>query len=277
VPNAPQTHALRDAAAVDPLGNGRYAVNLSEQYTVVGRPNGGYLQCVLANAALAEAAAQGGPHIHATAVTTNFIGAPELGPAVVVATVRRIGRGASFVHVALEQNGAITNESLITLGTLSERSAPRYHDAVPPILPPLEDCPRSEPNGVINILGAQDQRLDPACTTFARGELSEKAEIRGWMRLDDGQSQWDAWSLLFASDALPPATFPIGSTGWVPTLQLSSYIRSIPSSEWLKVRQWCVVIEDGLVDERCELFDDRDQLVASASQLAMVRFNNPTN
>jgi len=32
------------------------------------------------------------------------------------------------------------------------------------------------------------------------------------------------------------------------------------------------VIADGIVDERCELFDDRDELVASASQIAMVRF-----
>jgi acyl-CoA thioesterase len=41
----------------------------------------------------------------------------------------------------------------------------------------------------------------------------------------------------------------------------------------LKVRQWCVVIEDGIADERCELFDERGQLVASASQLCLVRFN----
>jgi acyl dehydratase len=42
--------------------------------------------------------------------------------------------------------------------------------------------------------------------------------------------------------------------------------------EWLRARQWCVVITDGVVEERCELFDARDQLVATSSQLAMVRF-----
>ena len=267
------SRALRDAAAVEPLGEGRYAVNLSEQYTVVGRPNGGYLQCVMSNAALAEASAQGGPHIHTTAITTNYAGAPNLGPAIVEAKVRRIGRGASFVHVTLTQDGVLTNESLVTLGTLRDDAVPRYHDATPPVVPPLEDCPRSQANGVVNSLGAVEQRLDPACTGFARGEVVEKAEIRGWMRLDDGQAQWDPWSLLFASDALPPAPFTIGSTGWVPTLQLSSYIRSVPYGEWLKVRQWCVVIEDGIADERCELFDERGQLVASASQLCLVRFN----
>lgn len=263
--------ALRDAAAVEPLGEGRYAISLSEQYTVVGKPNGGYLQCVMANAALAEAAAQGGPHVHATAVTTNYCGAPDLGPAEVRVDVRRIGRGASFVHCELWQNGAVTNESLVTLGTLSESASPRYHDAVAPVLPPLDECPRT-PHQAVNIASACDQRLDPATAKWFTGEVVDRAEIRAWLRLDDGVSSWDAWSILFASDALPPATFPIGSSGWVPTLQLSSYVRSIPQGEWLKLRQWCVVIEDGLVDERCELFDERDQLVASASQLAMVRF-----
>ena len=263
--------ALREAAAVTPLGNGRFGVVLNEHYTVVGKPNGGYLQCVMANAALAQAEAEGSSHRYATAVTTNYIGAPDVGEAEIQATVRKVGRGATFVHVALSQNGRITNESLITLGTLHDSPTTTYHDAVPPQVAPLDDCPRSQPTGAVGIITVQDQRLDPVCTTFARGEVSDRAEVKGWMRLDDGEAEWDPWSLLFASDALPPATFPLGLVGWVPTLQLSSYIRAIPTTPWLKVHQWCVVIEDGLVDERCQLFDTNDRLVASASQLAMVR------
>jgi hypothetical protein len=273
VPTPAIVFPLRDAAAVEPLDHGRFGVNLSQAYTVVGRPNGGYLQCVMANAALAAASEQGAPHIHATAVTTNYIGSPEVGEAEVRVDVRRVGRGASFVHAALWQNGNVTTESLITLGTLEQESNLRYHDALPPIVAPREECHTSRPtNGEINIMSSAELLLDPSCVGWWTGSVSERAEIKGWIRLDDSVAQWDAWSVLFASDALPPATFPVGSSGWVPTLQLSSYVRSIPSSEWLRVRQWCVVIEDGLVDERCELFDDRDRLVASSSQLAMVRF-----
>lgn len=247
---------------------------LNEHYTVVGRPNGGYLQCVLAHAVLQEAVLAGSPHKNVTAITTNYVGAPNLGEAEVEVDIRRVGKGATFAHAILRQDGQVTNESLLTLGTLHEGSEYRYHDTTPFDVPAKDDCPRTPSNSTVGILSVQEQLLDPACTTFARGELSERAEIKGWMRLDDGEANWDAWSLLFASDALPPATFPIGSSGWVPTLQLSSYIRAIPVGPWLKVRQWCVVIEDGLVDERCELFDERDRLVASASQLAMVRFDN---
>jgi acyl-CoA thioesterase len=264
--------ALRNAAGVEPLGPGRYAVDLSEYYTAVDHPNGGYLQCVLGNAALAAASEQGAHHLHVTAITTNFIGAPALGSAELRTEVRRVGRGVSFVHVTLVQDDQVTTESLVTLGTLHEDSEARYMDATPPHLAPLGQCPESLDSDEVNIRRVVDLRVDPSSERWWEGELSERGEVSGWMRLNDGDAAWSAWSLLFASDAIPPATFPLGSTGWVPTLQLTSYVRRIPTSEWLRFRQWCIVIADGLVDERCELFDDRDELVASASQIAMVRF-----
>ena len=266
--------ALRDAAAVEPRGAGRYAVTLSPYFSVVGRPNGGYLQCVMANAALAAAAAEGATHQHTTAITTNYIGAPQSSTVAIETQVRKVGRGASFVYAALREDGVITTESLVTLGTLSEDSRLRYHDASPFDIAPLEECaPARSFADDINISHSMETRYDPSSIGWWTGERSDRAEIKAWMRLDDSSADWwDPWTVLFASDGLPPATFPIGSTGWVPTLQLSSYVRSIPTSEWLRVRQWCVVVEDGLADERCEIFDDRDRLVASASQLMMCRF-----
>jgi acyl-CoA thioesterase len=117
-----------------------------------------------------------------------------------------------------------------------------------------------------------DFRLDPSSAVWLEGAVSAKGEVRGWLRLDDGASQWDAWSLLFASDGMPPATFPLGSSGWVPTLQLTSYVHATPTGEWLRARQWCTIINDGRVEEHAELFDSTDVLVASSSQLALVRF-----
>ena len=264
--------ALRDAASVELAGPGHFAVTLSEFYTIMGHPHGGYLQCVMANGALAAAAAEGATHLHPTAVTTNFIAAPSPGPAVLRTEVRRVGRAVSFVHVIMVQNDVVMTESLVTLGTLHEDSRPRYVDAIAPTLAPLEECRQSTGSDEVNIMRVVDLRLDPGSTGWRTGEFSDRGEIHAWARLDDGQAAWDAWSVLFASDALPPATFPLGSTGWVPTLQLTSYVRRIPTSDWLRARQWCVVVADGLVDERCELFDDSGQLVATSNQLAMVRF-----
>lgn len=268
---ADEGRALRGAAAVEPLGPGRYAVELSAYYTVMGHPHGGYLQCVVANGALAEASAHGATHLHATSVTTNFVNAPSVGSGELHVEVRRVGRGVSFVYVALFQREELVLESLVTLGILREGSALRYQDARTVDLAPVEQG-RSWGNvEEIAITEVIDVRLDPSTSGWEHGQRSTQGEIRAWLRLNDGEASWDAWSLLFAGDALPPATLPLGSSGWVPTLQLTSYVRRLPTSEWLRARQKAIVIADGLVDERCELFDIDGNLVASSSQLAMVR------
>lgn len=262
---------LADAAAVEPDGPARYRANLVGDYTALGYANGGYLQCVMANAALAAASDHGATHLHATAVSTNFVAPPSLGPAALTTEVRRVGRSASFVHVTLAQGEAVTTEALVTVGTLCESSRPRYQSSTAPDLAPVEECSTLPVREEMSYHHAVEFRRDPRSPHWWTGDVGV-GEIALWIRLTDGGGPWDPWSALFALDVLPPATLPLGSTGWVPTLQLTSYVRRIPASEWLRARQWCVVVADGLVDERCELFDDTGELVASSSQLAMVRF-----
>ncbi|MDH2903517.1 MAG: thioesterase family protein [Actinomycetota bacterium] len=266
-----ETTLLADAAAVEPDGEGRYVVELSRRFTVFDIPNGGYLQCVMASAALAAASDAGAPHLHATAVTTNFITTPVVGRAQLSTEVRRVGRGASFVHVALAQEGVVTTESLVTVGSLSETSRTRYQSPAAPSLAPVDDCIELPVHEEMSIHRAVELRADPQDLRWWNGDVGP-GELRIWLRLNDGGGPWDPWSVLFATDVVPPATLPLGSTGWVPTLQLTSYVRRVPSSEWLRARQWCAVVADGLVDERCELFDDAGELVAVSNQLAMVRF-----
>ena len=270
--DTPHARALRDAASVEPVAPGRFRAELSEYYTIVGHPNGGYLQTVMASGALAAAAEAGATHVHATAVTTNYMGGPAVGTAELRTDVRRVGRGVSFVHVTLLQDDVVTTESLVTLGSLRDDAVAHYDDAPAPAMAPLADCPEANNLDEVNLRSVVDVRLDPEYAKWATGEFDGRGEIRGWLRLNDGDASWNPWSLLLASDAMPPATFPLGSSGWVPTLQLTSYIRRVPTGEWLRARQWCVVVSDGLVDERCELFDERGHLVASSSQIAMVRF-----
>ena len=264
--------SLRDAAAIEPVGPGRFIVEISDDYTVLGKPHGGYLQCVLGNAALAAASDQGSNHVHVTAITTNYSGAPTVGRAELQTEVRRVGRSVSFVHVMLVQEDVVMCEALITLGTIRDSVTVRYLDAPTPVLAPLDQCIRRTVVEEIKLLRVVDFRLDPSSEEWLEGGISEKGEVRGWLRLDDGASQWDAWSLLFASDGMPPATFPLGSSGWVPTLQLTSYVHAVPAGEWLRARQWCTIINDGRVEEHAELFDSTDVLVASSCQLALVRF-----
>ena len=51
----------------------------------------------------------------------------------------------------------------------------------------------------------------------------------GLLRFVDGRDP-DPLALLYAVDALPPATFDLsGTTGWVPTLSLTAYVRAPPA------------------------------------------------
>src|SRR6185369_598975 len=71
---------------------------------------------------------------------------------------------------------------------------------------------------------------------WAVGKPSGRGELRGWLRFDDGREP-DTLALLTAVDALPPATFDLGVTGWVPTLELSCHVRAAPAPGALAVRQ----------------------------------------
>jgi acyl-CoA thioesterase len=261
---------LGSAASVEALGEGRYRAELPATFSIMEHPHGGFLQCVVASATLAEASTQGSAHLHVSALTTNFVNAPALGPVELTVQVRKMGRSVCFASVVMTQEGLVTLESLVTLGTLRDESPIRYQSATPFELPPVGASPDYPESVGFGIRHAIDFQLDPATTGWWAGQRSARGEVRGWLRLK-GERAWDPWSLLFAADALPPATLLLGSSGWVPTLQLTTYVRRIPRSDWLRARQWVVSIADGLVDERCEIFDDEGQLVCVASQLAMVR------
>jgi acyl-CoA thioesterase len=255
--------------------DGEFAATVSPQWTVGRRPNGGYLLALAARAAVAGAH---GVHPHPLAATATYLRPPETGPVVLRTEVLRAGRTATQVRVVMEQNGTGCVDAVMILGRLDPAAEPRWADAHPPDLPPVNDCPRLPPNppgsvGRVTVLESTEVRLDPAVLGFASGRPSGRAELRGWVRLAD-HSPTDPFSILYLLDVLPPATFEIGSSGWVPTLQLTTYVRSLPSSGYLRIRQRATLVQDGYVDEECSLWDERGRLVGQATQLARVRFSD---
>jgi hypothetical protein len=174
--SAEESRALRGAASVEPLGEGRYSATLSQFYSVMDHPHGGYLQCVVASAALAEASAQGSKHIHVSALTTNFVNAPTLGAAELRVELRKVGRSVSFVYVAMSQGDELTLESLVTLGTLRDESSVRYQAAPVPDLASREASRQSTGRDDINIMRVLELRLDPATT--AGGKVNSPRWVR---------------------------------------------------------------------------------------------------
>jgi hypothetical protein len=57
----------------------------------------------------------------------------------------------------------------------------------------------------------------------------------------------------------------------VPTLELTAYIRAVPASGRLRIRQQAGAVVGGIVNQVCEVWDSRDRIVAQATQIAAVR------
>jgi hypothetical protein len=267
------------ATAVSSRGNGAYRAELRPEYSIGGRkPNGGYLLACLGRAALGAAAEAGSGHEHVIAAGVQYYAALDVGPAVIETRVVRAGRMATQVTAAIRGSGEsgdsgaagrLGAEARFTLATLPADSEPYWGGAEPPALPPIREC---EPTRHGRRRGTT-VCLDPATnfTITPDGPLvTGKGEFRAWFR-DDDTDAVDTVGLLYAADALPPATAGITFTGWVPTLDLSVYVRALPAPGPLRLRMRAQLIQDGFADEVCEGWDSRGRLVMQATQLAALR------
>jgi Thioesterase-like superfamily len=250
-----------------------FAAEVDAEWSIAGKPNGGYLLALCAQAASAQLREAGEHHPHVIAASATYLSATPFGAVQLQVEELRRGRSSSVLRSRLLTDDELRVEATITFGRLHSYAEP-YHDGVAqPQLPPLDRCmrlPVDGPGFTVPLMGVLDEHLDPACLGWTTGAPSGEGELRGYLAFGDGRP-FDPLSLLLAVDALPPATFDVGLTGWVPTMQLSAWARGLPAPGPLVVRQRARLIEAALVDETCDVWDSRGRLVATGHQLAAVR------
>ena len=264
------TTSFSEVSAVVPAGEGRFEASVDPEWTIGGKPNGGYLLAMMGKAAVAVS-----PHPHATTASAYYLRAPEPGPVLIEAQLLRAGRSASHVRARMSQANLACVESLFITSGLEPLAAPYWDRGLPdPAGVDYESLPRLVsrlPSG--NRVAIMDQievRLDPESSGFTRGEPAGRGELRGWLGLP-GKEDFDPASLLFAVDAFPPATFDVEFSGWVPTLELSVYVRALPAPGPVRVLHRAELIEAQRVDESCHVWDRTGRLVAQGRQLAGIR------
>lgn len=257
-------------SAVVEIAPGQYAIDIHPNWSVGGRPNGGYLLAMLARAAIGAS-----HHPHAIAASAHYVSPPVAGPAVLKTEVLRDGRSAGQVRAWLEQDDELRTMALITTGELDPDAEPFWSAGAPPIpTSSFADSVRVPP---VTPLGAEaavmaevELRLDPSVLGFALSVPSGSGVVHGWLQLEHGE-QLDPFSLLYALDALPPASLEVAVTGWVPTLELTAYVRALPAPGPVQILQRVQLIEGQRMDEACFVWDSRGRLVAQATQLAGIR------
>jgi hypothetical protein len=225
---------------------------------------------------LGRAAAEAGDHPHVIAASAHYLRSPELGPADVETEILRAGRNASQLRARLRQAGETCVEALITTARLDPAAEPYWDAGLPePGATAFGDAirlPGTAPNGVaVPLMDVVDVRLDRETLGFGVGRPSGRGELRGWLALPDGTA-FDPATLLFAVDAFPPATFDIEISGWVPTLELTAYVRALPAPGPVRILHRAQLIASARVDEACWVWDSRGRLVAQGTQLAGIRF-----
>jgi acyl-coenzyme A thioesterase PaaI-like protein len=258
-----------EVTAVQRRGPGRFEAEVHPEWSIGPKAHGGYLLALVGRAVVDV-----GPHPDPVAMSAHFVRSPSPGPVEIDVELLRAGRSASQLRAELRQADEVCVVALCTASTLADepvhwdRGAPRRSG------PSLEQCVPARGTGpggtTVALMDQLDLRFDPACLGFADGAPSGRGVVQGWLGLRDGRP-FDPLSLLVAVDALPPASFDIERTGWVPTLELTCYLRGRPAEGPVWVEQAARLIAGERLDEICTVWDVDGRIVAQATQLAGVR------
>ena len=235
--------------------------DVSGNWSINGNPNGGYLMGILAKAIL-DKSEKGLISIF----TANFISRCQAGKAAL--SIRPTGATRRFERWrgALFSSGEQRMQVMATLSDMG--SGDNRYEKSPPDLAPLDDCLMIPEIPGYTIFTHMDARLDPDCSGWIMGELSEVSEQKGWIRFRDDRP-FDQASLMMIADAFPPASLATqGMAAWVPTLELSVNIRDIPKTKWLKCRFRSRFNTSGIVEEDGEIWDEDGRLIAISRQIS---------
>lgn len=256
--------------AVTGTAPGRWRTRLSAAWNIGTTPNGGYA-AVSSLRAMGRLVELPDP----VSITTCYL-RPGIGDQAgeIHTELVRAGRRTAATTAALHQDG---RERLRVMAMFADLETSPAGDSEPPSLsmpqvelPPPDRCrPRvTLEQGVdLPIASRLDVRIDPALADPAH---AGRAEVAGWVRFVDERPP-DAIALALFADAFPPSVFGLfGRVGWVPTLELTVHVRRRPAPGWIAARFRTDDLDNGMMIEDGELWDESGNLVARSRQLALL-------
>jgi acyl-CoA thioesterase len=257
-----------DAATAVQGSAGHWLGAIATGWDIAGFPNGGYVMSVGLQAMLNEVG-QPDP----LTVTAHFLAPVATGPVETDVEVARRGRRHDAAAAVMRQSEREVVRLLGTFADLERASGPELITALPPALPPPEECigtDAGEPAMPVPPIAERvEVRLNPDHVGFALGSPHGIAEISGWERFADGR-QPDPLSLAVFSDALPPAVFNASlPMAWVPTVELTLHVRKRPPPGWLAASFRSRFIFGGYLEEDGDLWSENGELIALSRQLAL--------
>lgn len=262
-----------DASAISRLDDSTFGCHLQENWSVVGKTNGGYMLAIAARA-VAEATNRPDP----VTITAHFVTPGEGGDAAVSVDTVRSGRRASTAMFRLDIEDRPVIAGIATTADLRAASGVEDLKGAAPRLPSPEDCIRVLPGSPFPppLMDYVDVRLHPDDAAFVFKGPSGEAQMRGWVTLPDGQPI-DSMGLVFLSDVFPPTSFNAGfPVTWTPTVELTTHIRNLAAPGWLACSFTSRFATNGYLETDGEIWDSDGKLVVHSRQLQSVRMPQQT-
>jgi acyl-CoA thioesterase len=252
------------------LGPDRFAVRVSDAWSINTVPNGGYLMALAASAVMEQSSRPGLPLMTVTYIARTVPGDADIQ----VETLARSGR-FERCRVSLTQEGEVKFMAFATLASADTGTGSgqeRYYESGPPDLADPGDCVVMPAMPGYTLYERVEVRMDPSCTGWMTGgPMAGISELKGWIRFRRERPA-DALGILLMADAFPPPIFATqGMVSWVPTLELSVNVRNTTDSSWLKAVFRTRFVNRGMLEEDGELWDAGGELMAVSRQIAQYR------
>lgn len=249
-------------------GNNTFTAEITNNWSINGIPNGGYMMAMIANALMDQR-----PTTFTPILTANFLS--RCSPGTARLHYEKISSSRQFdrFQAGLHQNGRERIRVLATLANQpSDQTLIRYESPAIEVTDRGDCIPMmSEPG--YTLFEQVDVRMDPASAGWTTDRLVEKSEIKGWFKFKDDRP-YDLAALFLVADAFPPPVFASqGSVAWVPTIEFSISIRQLPTTEWLKCSFRTRFITGRLLEEDGQVWDESGKLIAISRQIAQYRTN----
>jgi hypothetical protein len=239
---------------------------IADNWSINDVPDGGYLMAILTRAMMLVS------DMHSTPIiTANYLKRCE--PGRVRVSVEKLATSRQFnrLQATMHQKGEKTIRAFGTFAGENNECVLESYDKPTAIFARLEDCLPVPELPTYSLFGRMDIRLDPFSTGWLSGNLSDRSEMRGYIKFKDDRP-FDVFGILLAADSFPPAVLASqGMVAWVPTLEFSVNIRNMPQTAWLKCVFRTRFITCGLLEEDGEIWDANDQLIAISRQIAQYR------
>jgi len=243
-----------------------YAGTVTDNWSINGNPNGGYLMAILANAMSTKSDKKSTPILTANYISRCAPGRADLS----VETISQSNQFNRF-QAKLFQDG---KEKIRATGTFAEEKEGCFFErseASAPDIYPLKECIQIPPIPKYTLFDRIDARLEPESAGWMQGNLSDKSEQKGWVKFKDDRA-FDIFSIALIADSFPPPVLASqGMVAWVPTIEFSINIRNIPETKWLKCVFRTRFINCGLLEEDGEVWDEEGRIVAISRQISQFR------